>query len=51
MILIKDGIERVLTNKETIKIFKEAGWEEVDSKETIEIEKKQPEKRTRKKTK
>ena len=33
MTLKKDGIERVLTDKETIKIFKDAGWIEVVKKE------------------
>lgn len=29
MILFKDGIKRVLEDKDTIEIFKDAGWEEI----------------------
>ena len=45
MILVKNGIERELTNQETIKIFKDAGWEE----KTIEIKEEQPKKTSKKK--
>lgn len=59
MILVKNGIERELTNQETIKIFKNAGWEEKEiedgilenSNKTIIPEpiKKQPKKTTKSK--
>ncbi len=39
MILIKDGVKRTLNDKETIAIFKDAGWEEFIElkKETTEF--------------
>lgn len=34
MILIKDNVKRELTDKETIKIFLENGWKEVEEQST-----------------
>lgn len=46
MKLVKDGVERIFNDVDTIEIFKNAGWEEVkevqENKETMKTETKKP---------